>query len=171
MVQRGFSMTTGITFILVFSVSNFIATPLGGWIADRVGYKRVLAAYLPVLFAAISLMGVVQSPMAALVCMFFAGFAVLGSTCLMLPYAGSLFEMKVRSTAMGVIYAISRVGTIIGPAIAGVMLAAHMSVATILVAIAAPSIVALIAILMVRDVEPTGESPTDDLPVIESQRA
>jgi MFS transporter, AAHS family, benzoate transport protein len=151
MVQRGFTLTTGITFILVFSVSNFISTPLAGWMADRVGYKKVFAIYMPVLFVSISLIGIVQNPVAALICMFFAGFAVLGATCLLLPYAGSLYPMSFRSTAMGVIYAIGRIGPIIGPAIAGAMLAAEMSVAVILVCMAAPSLVALVAFLLVKD--------------------
>ncbi len=151
MVQRGFTLATGITFILVFSVSNFISTPLAGWMADRVGYKKVFAIYMPILFVSISLIGIVQDPFAALICMFFAGFAVLGATCLLLPYAGSLYPMSFRSSAMGVIYAIGRIGPIIGPAIAGVMLAAEMRVPLILIFMAAPSIVALVAFLLVKD--------------------
>lgn len=152
MVQRGFTLATGITFILVFSLSNFISTPLAGWLADRIGYKKVFAAYMPVLFMSIALIGVVQHPVGALVCMFFAGFACMGATCVLLPYAGSLYPMSFRSTAMGVIYAIGRVGPIIGPALAGVMLAAKLSVPLILVCVALPSLVALAAFLLVRDV-------------------
>jgi AAHS family benzoate transporter-like MFS transporter len=151
MVQRGFSMATGITFILVFSSSNFISTPLAGWLADRMGFKKVLALYMPILLVAISSIGVVQHPVLALVCMFFAGFAAMGATCLLLPFAGSLYPMAIRSTAMGVVYAIGRVGPIVGPAIAGLMLAAGVSVPLILVAVAAPSIVALLAFLLVKE--------------------
>ena len=151
MVQRGFTLATGITFILVFSVSNFISTPLAGWMADRVGYKKVFVIYMPVLFVSISLIGIVQDPLSALICMFFAGFAVLGAICLLLPYAGSLYPMSFRSTAMGGIYAIGRIGPIIGPAIAGAMLAAEVSVPVVLVFMAAPSAAALVAFLLVKD--------------------
>jgi MFS transporter, AAHS family, benzoate transport protein len=151
MVLRGFTLTTGITFILVFAISNFVSTPLGGWLSDRVGYKKVFVIYMPILFVSISLMGFVQNPMAALVCMFFAGFAAIGATCLLLPYVGSLYPMSFRSTAMGVIYAIGRIGPIIGPAVAGAMLAAEISVPVILVCMAAPSLVALVAFLLVKD--------------------
>lgn len=151
MVQRGFAMATGITFILVFSLSNFISTPLAGLLCDRVGYKKVFASYMPVLFVAISLIGVVQEPAAALVCMFFAGFACLGATCILLPYAGSLYPISLRSTAMGVVYAIGRIGPIVGPAIAGLMIAADMRVPVILVCMAVPSLAALIAFLLVKD--------------------
>lgn len=150
MVQRGFSMTAGITFILVFSVSNFIATPLAGWMADRLGYRTVFAIYLPMVFVSTALIGFVPDTSAALVCMFFAGFGVMGTTCLLLPYAGSLYPMSFRSTAMGVIYGIGRTGPIVGPAMAGAMLAAGLSVPLILVAIAAPSLVALVAFLLSR---------------------
>ena len=152
MVQRGFSLATGITFILVFSSSNFISTPLAGWMSDRMGYKKVFAIYMPVLFISISLIGIVQNQLAALICMFFAGFATLGATCLLLPYAGSLYPMGFRSTAMGVIYAIGRVGPIVGPAIAGVMLAAGMDVPQILFWVAVPSVVALVAFLLTKDI-------------------
>ena len=152
MVQRGFSLATGVTFILVFASSNFISTPLAGWMSDRIGYKKVFALYMPVLFVSISLIGMVQSPVSALICMFFAGFSAMGATCLLLPYAGSLYPMSFRSSAMGVIYAIGRVGPIIGPAVAGVMLAAGMSVPLILVCTAAPSMLALAAFLCVREV-------------------
>ena len=156
MVQRGFTLATGITFILVFSASNFISTPLAGWMADRVGYKKVFVIYMPILFVAISLIGIVQHPVAALICMFFAGFAGLGAICLLLPYAGSLYPMSFRSTAMGVIYAIGRIGPIIGPATAGIMIAAEMSVPVVLVCMAAPSIVALVAFLLVKDAPSLG---------------
>nr|WP_295774412.1 MFS transporter [Rhodoferax sp.] len=152
MVQRGFSLATGITFILVFSISNFISTPLAGWMSDRMGFKKVFALYMPVLFISISLIGIAQNQIAALVCMFFAGFTAMGATCLLLPYAGSLYPMSFRSTAMGVIYAIGRVGPIIGPAIAGMMLAAGMGVPLILVSIAVPSMVALGAILLTKKI-------------------
>lgn len=152
MVQRGFTLTAGITFILVFSCSNFISTPLAGWLSDRIGYKKVFAIYMPILFCSIALIGVVQEPRAALVCMFFAGFATMGATCLLLPYAGSLYPMSFRSSAMGVIYAIGRIGPIIGPALAGVMLARGMGISLILVCIAVPSLVALMAFLLVKDV-------------------
>ena len=151
MVQRGFALATGITFILVFSISNFIATPLAGWLADRMGYKKVFAIYMPVLFVSISLIGIVQSQIAAMVCMFFAGFATMGATCLLLPYAGSLYPMSFRSSAMGVVYAIGRIGPIVGPVIAGFMLAAGLSVPLILVCIAIPSLVALAAFVLTKD--------------------
>lgn len=151
MVQRGYSITTGVTFILVFTCSNFISTPLAGWMADRIGYKKVFAIYMPILFISISMIGVIQDPVAALICMFFAGFTAMGATCILLPYVGSLYPMSFRSSAMGVIYAIGRVGPIIGPAIAGFMLAAGVSVPIILVCMAAPALVALSAFLLVKE--------------------
>ncbi|MES3001830.1 MAG: MFS transporter [Pseudomonadota bacterium] len=151
MVQRGFTMTTGITFILVFSISNFISTPLAGWMSDRMGYKKVFAIYMPLLFLSIALIGIVPNVVAALACMFFAGFAGIGATCLLLPYAGSLYPMSFRSSAMGVIYAIGRIGPIIGPAIAGFMLAAGLSVPLILLCMAVPALVALVAFLLVKE--------------------
>lgn len=151
MVQRGYSLTTGITFILVFTCSNFISTPLAGWMAGRIGYKKVFALYMPILFVSISLIGVIQNPIAALICMFFAGFTAMGATCILLPYVGSLYPMSFRSSAMGVVYAIGRVGPIIGPAIAGFMLAAGVSVPIILVCMAAPGLVALMAFLLVKE--------------------
>ncbi|MDR0212288.1 MAG: MFS transporter [Pseudomonas putida] len=151
MVQRGYSMTTGISFILVFTCSNFISTPLAGWMADRMGYRAVFSLYMPVLFVSISLIGVIQSPLGALICMFFAGFAAMGATCILLPYVGSLYPQSFRSTAMGVIYAIGRVGPIVGPAIAGFMLAAGVSVPLILVCVAAPALLALAAFLLVKE--------------------
>jgi AAHS family benzoate transporter-like MFS transporter len=150
MVQRGFTLATGITFILTFSSSSFISTPLAGWMSDRIGYKKVFAIYMPILFVSISLIGIVHNPASASICMFFAGFSGMGATCLLLPYAGSLYPMSFRSSAMGAIYAIGRVGPIIGPSIAGAMLAAEMSVPIILVCIALPGIVALIALLLVK---------------------
>ncbi|MEJ5059355.1 MULTISPECIES: MFS transporter [unclassified Pseudomonas] len=151
MVQRGYSLTTGISFILVFTCSNFISTPLAGWMSGRMGYKKVFAIYMPVLFVSIALIGVIQNPVGALICMFFAGFTAMGATCILLPYVGSLYPMSFRSSAMGVIYAIGRVGPIIGPAIAGFMLAAGVSVPIILVCMAVPGLVALVAFLLVKE--------------------
>jgi len=157
MVQRGFSLTTGVTFILTFSVSSFIATPLTGWLSDRIGYKKVFALLMPVLFFSLSLIGVASNPVTALICTFFAGFSTMGAHCLLLPFAGSLYPMSFRSTAMGAIYAIGRIGPIIGPAIIGFMLAAEIPVALIFLCMAAPSIVALVAFLLVKNREEDGK--------------
>ncbi|WP_077035059.1 MFS transporter [Pelomonas sp. KK5] len=158
MLQRGFSMTTGISFILVFSLANFISTPLAGWMADRMGYRQVFGLYMPILFVSISLIGVVPNSTAALACMFCAGFGAMGTTCLLLPYVGSLYPPAFRSSAMGVIYGIGRTGPIVGPAIVGLMLAAGASLPLILIGIAAPSLVALIAFVLVRPVPTSLES-------------
>jgi len=64
--------------------------------------------------------------------------------------------LSFRSTAMGVIYAIGRVGTIIGPFIVGVMLAANMNISVLMVAMASPSVVALVAFLFVTEASPQG---------------
>lgn len=162
MVQRGFSQATGITFILVFSSSNFISTPLAGWVSDRVGYKKVFAIYMPVLFISIGLMGIFQSQLPALICMFFAGFSTMGATCLLLPYAGSLYPMSFRSTAMGVIYAIGRVGPIVGPAVAGALLAAGVGVSQIFLCIAVPSLVALFAFLLSKEKKSPDTDPVSN---------
>lgn len=150
MVQRGFALNTGITFILVFSCSNFLSTPLAGWMADRMGYRRVFALYMPLLFVSMSLIGVVSHPAVALACMFFAGFSVLGATCLLLPYAGSLYPPNIRSSAMGLVYAIGRIGPITGPAVTGLMLAAGLSVPSILIWMASPSVVVLVAFFLLK---------------------
>ena len=152
MIQRGFSQSMGITFIMVFASSVFVATPLVGWMSDKMGYKKVFAVFMPVLFVSISLVGIVESPFAALICMFCAGFAGMSATCLLLPYVGSMYPMSFRSTAMGVIYAIGRVGPIIGPAIVGAMIAEGMSAPVIFVCMAAPSLVAMVAFLLVKDI-------------------
>ncbi|RUT42359.1 MFS transporter [Pseudomonas sp. PAMC 29040] len=152
MVQRGHSLTTGITFIVVFTSSNFISTPLAGWMSGRMGYKKVFAIYMPLLFISISLIGVVQDPVVAMICMFFAGFSTTGAVSILLPYVGSLYPMSFRSSAMGVIYAIGRIGPIIGSAVAGFMLASEISVPIVLVCMAAPSLVALVAFLLVKEI-------------------
>ncbi len=151
MVQRGYSLTAGISFILVFTCSNFVSTPLAGWLAGRVGYKKVLATYMPFLFVSISLIGFVDNQYGALLCMFVAGFANMGANCILLPYVSSLYPESFRSSAMGVIYAIGRIGPVVGPAVAGFMLAAGVTVPVILVCLAVPSLVAMVAFLLVKE--------------------
>lgn len=151
MIQRGFTLATGLTFILVYAGSNFISTPLAGWMADRIGYKKVFVIYMPILFISESLIGIVPDPVTALICMFFAGFTGTGAICLLLPCAGSLYPLSFRSTAMGVIYSFGRIGAIVGPFLVGVMLAAKISIPMVLIAMVSPSLVALAAFLFVKE--------------------
>jgi AAHS family benzoate transporter-like MFS transporter len=154
MVQRGFTLVVGLSFLLVYFAAGTTASVLSGLVSDKIGGKKVMCIYLPVLFVSVVLIGFVNDPVSALICMIFAGFTATGVLATLLGFVGFQYPLNLRLSGMSFVFAVGRTGAIVGPTFAGLMVAAKMSLPTILVGLAAPSLLALITLLFVKVSDP-----------------
>ena len=76
-----------------------------------------------------------------------AGFGVIGGLNFLNALAASKYPTAIRSTGLGWALGIGRVGSIIGPLMAGVLLANHLDIRSLYFIAAVPALLVSLAVL------------------------
>ncbi len=76
---------------------------------------------------------------------FLAGFGVIGGQTAANAVAATSYPTEIRSTGVGWALGVGRVGSIVGPALAGVLLSMHVSLQNIFLLSAIPAAVGAVA--------------------------
>ena len=149
--ERGASVETASLAAAFFQLGGL----LGGLALmrplDRFGYIVVALAYLCAIpfVAAIGISGVGPAQLMLLTAL--AGFFLNGLQFGNVAIQGQVYPTQIRSFGVGLCFMLGRLGSICGPALAGVLLAYQMSVENIfIVAAAGPAIAFLAALPLAR---------------------
>jgi MFS transporter, AAHS family, 4-hydroxybenzoate transporter len=81
---------------------------------------------------------------------FCAGFLVIGGQFCMQALAANYYPTPIRATGLGWAVGIGRIGSIIGPVLGGLLIAAQLKIENILLAAAVPALIACIAVILLR---------------------
>lgn len=99
---------------------------------------------------------------ALFVALFFAGFGMIGTGVCMNSVAAGLYPSRIRTTGVGWFSGFGRVGSVLGPAIGGLLLALGLSSKTIFIVSVVPAVVCAICVValsvLVRRVRPEPEA-------------
>ena len=117
------NLTTG-----VYQFSGLIGSVLLGWLADRARPQLVLCCGF--LASAVALAGVsfsAHQEAGLVVCVFAAGFCVIGGQAALNGFAATFYPPEVRTTGQGWAVGIGRIGSIVGPLIGGFLIAANVA--------------------------------------------
>jgi AAHS family 3-hydroxyphenylpropionic acid transporter len=135
-VGLGFSRTQASWASVCFNVSGALASNLLSRLhASRLQRVAVVAIYLGMACALAALPRVgVTFPLAALTCAL-AGVFIVGAQLILFALAPLYYAQPVRATGTGASVAMGRLGSVVGPSIAGALLATGSSSASVLLAI------------------------------------
>jgi MFS transporter, AAHS family, benzoate transport protein len=151
MMDAGFSLGSGLWFMLALNLGAFIATQIAGYVADRFGRRATIFVCFIITFASIALLASTRDFVLLTILVALAG---AGNNCaqnIAHSYVSLYYPPTMRSTAMGFALGIGRFGAIFGPAITGFVMVFTTSVNVLFLSMAVPGIVAAILILLVRD--------------------
>lgn len=150
MAQAGYSLGSALTFVLVLNLGACIGSICAGWVADRTNLKIVTATMF--IFAAISiaLMGYKLPTAALFVVVFVAGACTIGTQSMTLAYCGQFYPTTVRSTGVGLMLGMGRIGGILSTIFIGMIVNMNLSLESNFIAIAIPAVVAALSILLVQ---------------------
>lgn len=151
MIAQGYSLGSGLWFVLVLNLGAFIATQIAGVIADKCGAKPTIIVCYIICFVSIILL--TQTRNFALVTILVA-FAGAGNNCgqnLAHGFVSTYYPPQVRSTAMGFTFGIGRLGSVFGPSLGGILLAMNMPLWTNFFVMAVPALFAAVVVLLVRE--------------------
>jgi AAHS family 4-hydroxybenzoate transporter-like MFS transporter len=147
MSVAGAPVRTAILIGTVLQVGGLVAVAPLAWSLDRAGARITMALSYLTAAVAIGLIGVfAQSsiPMTFVV-VFIAGFGVIGGQTAANALAAASYPTEIRSTGVGWALGVGRVGSIIGPAVAGVLLTMEVSLRDIFLLSAVPALLGALA--------------------------
>jgi len=150
MQLMGYSLGSGLTFLLMYSIMSFISSPIAGRIADRFGFKVILLlAYIipAVMFVVLTIpMSTALFTVVFIVMAFFSGY----QQTLTYALAAQSYPVSLRGTAVGWGSSIARLGSFFAPIIVGALIEANIPVTTTFATFAVPALLGAIAITIWR---------------------
>jgi len=122
-----------------------------GWFAARLGFGPVLTTCFIVGSGAIALIGQPHLSLRMLFgVVFVAGLGIVGAQSVINALAATLYPTDLRSTGIGAGLGIGRIGSIVGPQLAGVLIGLHWSVHQLFLAAAVPALLSAVAMVLMH---------------------
>lgn len=141
---RNLGISVGLSIIVgtMLQVGGAFGTVFG-WFNDRIGHSRtIFAAYLiaAVCIAWVGLSGP-NLPL-LIVAVFGAGFGIIGGQNSLNAAAAVAYPTQIRSTGVGWAIGVGRIGSIVGPGVAGILLQIGVSTENIFYLAVVPALIA-----------------------------
>jgi AAHS family 3-hydroxyphenylpropionic acid transporter len=130
---------------LAFNYAGVIGAIVLGWVVDHRGMKGPLIVIYVGLIGSLVALGAVSGRNEVLFFSGLAGFCLLGSNYVLYGLVGRYYPASLRGSGAGAAVAVGRIGSVIGPLAAGLMLGAGATSAAVLVNLAPVAAVAGIA--------------------------
>jgi MFS transporter, AAHS family, 4-hydroxybenzoate transporter len=129
----------------MLQVGGVVGTFALGSIIDRFSFRALTVLYFAAVFAVGAIGQLGHSAVLVSVAIFAAGFCVVGGQIAANALAAAFYPTSVRATGVGWALGMGRVGSIVGPLVGGVLLAAKWSTAAVFLIAAAAALCAGLA--------------------------
>lgn len=151
MTQQGYTLGSSLWFLLCFNLGSFVFVPIGGKIADRHGFKVILITYYLLASVFTLILSVKMNIIAVSLTLFIVGGAVNAIQSLLYAYVGQNYPLTFRSTALGWIVSVGRLGGAVGPTVQGILLGMGVPLTVNFLTFAIPPAVAAIAVYLSKN--------------------
>ncbi|MBL8271597.1 MFS transporter [Steroidobacter sp.] len=149
--QAGSSITSALTASVFLNLGGAIGGIVLGRLIDRLDAAAVLCVGYVVAGVSTALIGQVDSQVVVLMsCVFVAGFCTIGGQTAMNALTASIYPTQARATGLGTALAVGRIGSIVGPLVGGLLMAAMVSTEKLFLLSALPAVLACAALLVLR---------------------
>ena len=145
MRDAGFSLSNAVFVGTTLQIGGTIGTLFLGWFIGRLGFVPVLGTSFTIACISIALIG---QPAASLVFLFVvvfvAGLTVVGGQGAVNALAGTYYPTNLRSTGIGSGLGVGRIGAIIGPTVAGILMGNNWASRELFYAAAIPAFISAV---------------------------
>jgi AAHS family 3-hydroxyphenylpropionic acid transporter len=131
---------------LAFNFASVVGALVVGRMVDRVGARWPLVICYVVLIGALVALGGARGVAMILVLSGMAGFFLMGANYALYGVAASYYPQQVRGVGSGASVAVGRVGSIVGPVLAGLLLGAGATATNVMQLMAPAAAIAAIAV-------------------------
>jgi AAHS family 4-hydroxybenzoate transporter-like MFS transporter len=119
-----------------------------GWLVLRLGFVPVLASCFALASLNIALIGQPGLSLVTLfVVVFLTGLGVVGGQSSMNAFVGTLYPTDLRSTGIGSGLGVGRIGSIVGPIVAGELISLHWAPRQLFLAAAVPAVISVVGMI------------------------
>lgn len=140
--RAGLSAEHALLATVVLNTGGGIGAITWGVLIDRYGGFRVMAAAGLAASIGLALLGVGPAqPVVLATALFMAGACIMGAMPGLYAVIASVYPTTIRSTGLGTVLAIGRLGSVLGPAAGAVLVSLDWSMAAIFAAMACPGVV------------------------------
>ena len=162
LLDYGLAESNAIYAASLFTVFGALGGVTLGHFSDTLGLRRLSLFFVSAGAASLAIFGTAEvwapaigiesGSMTALMLSLatVTGFLVVGFLTGYLATGARVYPAKVRSTGLGVAVGVGRIGSAVGPIVAGLMLAANFSRPTLFIAFTLPLLICLIAYMQIR---------------------
>ncbi|MFC3885124.1 MFS transporter [Bacillus songklensis] len=151
MQQAGFGLTSSLSFNLVLCVGQVGGALIGGYFADKIGHKKVLASLYILGALCFVALGLTSNPFVLYILIALGGACTVGAQNIANPYISEYYPKEIRATGVGYAIGMGRIGSIMAPTLIGLFLATSFDPQKVFITFAVPSIVAATAILFIQE--------------------
>jgi AAHS family 4-hydroxybenzoate transporter-like MFS transporter len=154
----GASVSAAVLIGSMLQIGGVVGTFALGSVIDRFSFRALALVYLAAVFAvgAIGQLGHAAIPVS--ITIFAAGFCVVGGQIAANALTAGYYPTSVRATGVGWALGIGRVGSILGPLVAGVLIDAKWSTGALFMAAAAAAACASLASLLLSRLASTASA-------------
>ena len=152
----GASVSEAVMIGSLLQVGGVVGTFALGSVIDRFSFRALALVYFGAVFAVGAIGQLSHSAALVSIAIFAAGFCVVGGQIAANALAAAFYPTSVRSSGVGWALGIGRIGSIIGPLVGGMLLAAKWSTSAVFMAAAAAALCAALAALSLSRLAGTG---------------
>ena len=149
-VSAGLPVSTAIFASTLLAAGGVVGALVLGRLMDRSGRPAlVLAAAVATAIASVlALPGLLPAVVPTFLVAFLLGIGTVGAQTGVVNLAGSAYPTAIRATGVGWAYGVGRVGSIIGPVLGGLLIAAGWDASSLFVAAVLPASICLIGLVL-----------------------
>lgn len=152
LIHAGLSTQEGISGGLVLHIGGITGQLVLGFLSAKMRLNKLLSVYAFVAAIALMVFGVYTGQLnMALIMAGCVGFFLFGTITGLYALTPRIYPATVRSTGMGWGIGIGRIGAILSPSLAGVLLDAGWSLSTLCFVFALPMIVVSVVVILMRN--------------------
>jgi benzoate transport len=148
--NAGYSDQGGLSISILTNLGGIVGGVFIGWLSSRLAFRPVATVTLIAMGLAIAAFGAAASSFTFTVaCSMLIGFCIFGAAVVLYGTAAATFPPRVRATGIGLSMGAGRLGSFLGPFVAGYLLGADMGRMVTCFLLAIPVIAAAMVLLRV----------------------
>jgi MFS transporter, AAHS family, benzoate transport protein len=151
MQNLGFSITSSLSFNIVLCVGQIAGTLIGGYMAGKVGYRKVLVSLFVIGVVTFISLSLTANVALVYFLIFLGGASTVGVMNLSNPYITEYYPREIRATGMGYAQAVGRIGSILAPTLIAMLLVTGIDPKMAFATFAVPSILAGLGFLFIQE--------------------
>ena len=144
----------------VLQIGGVAGSLVLGWLVSRLGFVGVLTSGFVLAGLSIATIGHSGISLALLfTVVFVAGIGIVGGQSAINAVAAIMYPTDLRSTGVGSGLGIGRIGSIVGPTVAGILLGLHWSTSQLFIAAAIPAFISAVVMVGMRGIIKRSHEP------------